>query len=44
MSSRRREPVYFYAEMNWDKLRGMRNMGLKKIRGLVEIFSAASRK
>ena len=44
MSSRRREPVYFYAEMGWDKLRGMRNMGLKKIRGLVEIFSAASRR
>jgi len=43
ITSRRREPVYFYAEMNWDKLRGMRNMGLKKIRGLVEIFSAASR-
>lgn len=44
MSSRRREPVYFYAEKNWDKLRAMRNMGVKKIRGLVEIFSAASRR
>ena len=43
ITSRRREPVYFYAEKNWDKLRRMRNMGLKKIRGLVEIFSAASR-
>ena len=42
MSSRRQEPVYFYADMKWEKLRKMRNMGLKKIRGLVEIFSTAS--
>jgi hypothetical protein len=42
IASRRREAAYFYAEMSWDKLRGMRNMGLKKIRGLVEIFSAAT--
>jgi len=43
MASRRGDPVCFYAEKNWDKLRAMPKMGLKKIRGLVEIFSAASR-
>jgi len=43
MASRRGDPVCFYAEKNWDKVRAMPKMGLKKLRCLVEIFSAASR-
>ena len=40
--TRRGDPVYIYAERHWDKLRSMRGMGLRKVRGLVEILSAAS--
>jgi hypothetical protein len=42
--TRRGDPVYIYAERDWDKLRTMRSMGLKKIRGLVEILSAAAKR
>ncbi|MEP7339684.1 MAG: AIPR family protein [Acidobacteriota bacterium] len=41
MVIRRGDPVYSYAAKDWDQLRGMRGMGLKKTRRLVEIFSAA---
>ena len=44
VSSRRGDPVYVYAERNWDKLRWMRGMGLKKVRGLVEILSSAAKR
>jgi hypothetical protein len=42
MPSRRREIVSSYAECSWDKLRLKQGIGLKKSRGLVEIFSAAA--
>jgi hypothetical protein len=42
MPSRRRELVSSYAECSWDKLRSKQGIGLKKSRGLVEIFSAAA--
>jgi hypothetical protein len=41
VGKRRGDPVYVYAERNWDLLRAMPGMGLKKIRYLVEILSTA---
>jgi hypothetical protein len=41
MPSRRGDPVCFYAEQTWDKLRSTRFMGLKKLRGLVEMYATA---
>ncbi len=41
--TRRSDPVYFYAERNWAKLRALNGLGLLKIRGLMELFSAALR-
>lgn len=40
--TRRGDPVYFYAEKPWGQLRDSRGMGLKKLRGLVEIYAAAA--
>lgn len=42
VTARRGDPVYFYAEKPWDELREMPRMGSKKLRGLVEIYSAAA--
>ena len=38
-ASKRGEPVQKYAGKDWSQLRAMPGMGLKKIRGLVELFS-----
>ncbi len=40
--TRRGEHVCIYAERDWGKLRCVRNIGLKKIRVLIEILSAAA--
>ena len=42
--TRRGDPVYFYAEKPWEELRNSRGMGMKKLRGLVEMYAAASRR
>lgn len=47
MRTRRRDPIYFYAEKSWDqlrteRLRGNRRLGLRDLRGLVELASAAA--
>lgn len=47
LKTRRSDPLYFYAEKSWDQIRneklfGNKRLGLRTIRGLVEIFSAAS--
>ena len=39
--TRRSDPVYFYAERKWEKLRALNGLGLLKIRGLMEMFIAA---
>ena len=41
--TRRGESIGNYAERKWDGLRTMRGIGLKKIRGLVEILSAVAK-
>ena len=41
--TRRGDPVYFYAERTWEKLRALNGLGLLKIRGLMELFAAAPR-
>lgn len=41
--ARRHHAVTDYAEKTWEQLRGKRGMGLRKIRGLVELLSAAMR-
>jgi hypothetical protein len=40
--ARRHHVVHDYAEKTWEQLRGKRGMGLRKIRGLVELLSAAT--
>jgi hypothetical protein len=42
--SRRRHLVHDYAEKSWEQLRGVRGLGLRKIRGLVELLSASARR
>ncbi len=47
MKTRRSDPVYFYAEKSWEQIRterlfGNKRLGLKTIRGLVEMVSAAT--
>ena len=47
MRTRGRDPVYFYAEKSWaqlrgEKLRGNQRLGIKSLRGLVELVSAAA--
>ncbi len=42
MPTRRGDPVYFYAEQTWEQLRNIRFMGLKKLRGLVEMYATAA--
>lgn len=41
LSSKRRDLVSDYAVMTWDQLRMRPGLGLKKLRGLVEMFAAA---
>ena len=43
VNKRRGDPVYSYAEKTWRQLRTEPGLGLKKLRGLVELFSAAGR-
>jgi hypothetical protein len=43
VASRHGDTVGFYAEKNWEQLRNIRGMGLKKLRGLVEMYVAATR-
>lgn len=43
IAKRRNDPAYKYLECSWQMLRGKQGMGLKKLRGLVEIMSAATR-
>jgi hypothetical protein len=42
--TRRGDPVYFYAEKSWEQLRNSRGMGLRKLRGLVELYAAAAQR
>ena len=42
IASRRSEPVSRYADLAWEHLHTVQGFGLKKIRGLVEMFSAAA--
>ncbi len=37
--SRRHDTVWSYAVLTWDQLRQKRGLGLKKIRGLIEMFA-----
>ena len=42
MASRRGDPIHLYAKQSWEELRTMPGLGPKKIRGLVEMLSAAA--
>lgn len=42
MNTRGRDPVYHTAEMDWPHLRKSRGMGLKRLKGLVEMFATAA--
>ena len=44
MSTRGRDPVYQYAEMDWLHLRKSRGLGLKRVKGLVEMFATAAKR
>lgn len=41
VASRREDQVQAYADRSWEQLRALRGMGLKKLRTLVEMLSAA---
>jgi hypothetical protein len=41
VAARREDQVRAYADRSWEKLRSLRGMGLKKLRTLIEILSAA---
>ena len=43
IASRRREPICRYTDRTWEKLQAMPGLGPKRIRGLVEMISAAGR-
>lgn len=43
MPTRRGDPAYFYAEKTWEQLREIGGLGLTRLRGLVELFSADCR-
>ena len=43
IASRRREPICRYTDRSWEKLQAMPGLGPKRIRGLVEMISAAGR-
>ena len=44
MKTRHGDPVYHYAEMDWPHLRKSRGMGLKRVKGLVEMFATAAKR
>ena len=42
IASRRREPVKDFAILSWDELTSSRGLGMRKIKGLVQLLAAAS--
>ena len=43
ISSRKSHPISRYAEQSWEMLQSIKGMGPKKLRGLVEMLSAAAK-